>query len=573
MNTERRLNYLLPRAPLLTVHSPPKKNYLFYIDKLDAEFVLIYPEVLKIITPSRNSQNSVISLLMKRSRKIYPQFRALFVKVITGIALHIAITPSAPLAALTLDTLETDGTVSSSSSSGSTVSVQVASTSAIGGGRSLSASKTSLGSGITVLEVSEKTIGYTQGAHLGLGTITWDGDSDPNSLNPTGLGGVNLLQDAASAFVVDLQFFDYPFGQPLPLVLKLYDHTVSSGSKSSELSISLNRAWSGPGSFKLVIPFSLFASAGNGQIQGPEGVSFQTVTALGSSGAADLRSIGAITLTFNGLGNSKAPDIVLGALATDGRCSAVPNKGGAVIDDCGVCLNSLEANRGRDRCGTCLAGPTGYIYSANSLLDGCSLCPSEPLYSYPAGSTDRCGVCLAGPPPYQYKGDPNGCPSTQSNCKRIKPPAKILKFEEALLSKATRLKDRFVADSRRFALHSCPGSFLAEDQIVGDAFAAIAKAGRGIFRKGILVCGNSCVTLSYADQVSALRPKFSTLERHATKMAKRVVRCYRELGITSRNVPGGPGTAALVSNVRSGLSRLIIECRRTRVCPKSLIER
>lgn len=505
---------------------------------------------------------------MKRLREIHTQVRALVVSFVAVIATHITITPILSTEALTLDTLETDGVVSSSSTVGSTVSAHIASAGAIGGGRSLLAAKTGAGSGITVLEVSEKTIGYTQGAHLGFGTITWDGDSDPNSLNTSGLGGINLLQDSSSSFIIDLQFFDYPFGQALPLVLKLFDQTVTNGSKSSELSISLNRAWGGPGSFKLVIPFSLFATAGIGQIQAPEGASFQTVTTLGSSGAADLRSIGAITLTFNGTGNSKAPDVVLGLLATDGRCSAVPNKTGAVIDDCGVCLNSSDANRGRDRCGTCLAGPAGYIYSSNSTLDGCNLCPNEQLYSFPSGSTDRCGVCLGGPPPYQYKGDPNGCPSTQSNCRRIKPPAKILSFEDALLRKATRLKDRFVQDSRRFALHSCTGSFLVEDQIVGDAFKEIAKAGREIFRKGILVCGNSCVTLSYADQVSSLKPKFSTLERHAIKMAKRVVQCYRERGIASRNVTGGPGAAALVSDVRGGLSRLISECRRTRVCPK-----
>lgn len=458
--------------------------------------------------------------------------------------------------------------VSSSTTPGTSRSIHMPSTGALGGGRSLTVTKGGAGSGVSRLEIVDSTLGYTQGAHSGLGVVSWDGDGDPTTLSPAGLGGVDLTQDDGSAFELGLQFFDYPFNSPIQVLVRVYDSSAANGSKYSELSISIDQYFDGPGSFIMSLPFSSFAVAGTGTIAAPAGSTFATVTTLGSSGGVDMRRVGAITLTFNGMNNSKAPDVIVTPFRTNGRCVSPPNLSGKVLDECSLCLEDPNVNKGRNRCGVCYHGRGGYSYEANKLIDACGLCPVESSYKFPSGMVDICGVCLSGPAPYQYVDKTRTCDVSSSGCVRVAPTKEIRGFESDLLKKAETLTNRFIQDSKRYLGKGCGADIALADQLVGDAYQAVVAKGREIFRRGVLVCDASCVTVSFAEEVKALAPQFAVMERETRRMAKKVQQCYRRLGVPAVPIRGGAGAAGTIADVREGLSSLLRKCQKSKICPK-----
>jgi len=493
--------------------------------------------------------------------------RRIFIQISLLVTLLAAESPHVAYA-ITIDKFQDDASLSSSSTAGTTRTGHFVSSSALGGGRSFTVTKGGAGSGVSRLEVVDSTLGYTQGAHAGLGQVVWDGNTDASSLTPNGLGGLDLTQDGGTSFHVGLQFFDYPFNSPIRLILRVYDAARADGTRFSEVTVTIDQYYDGPGVFLMEIPFSLFSAAGSGSIPAPAGTAFGTTTTVGGAGAADMRSVGAITLTFNGMANSKAPDVIVSPFKTNGSCSAVPNASRTVFDSCAVCLDDTNANKGIDRCGACYFGASGASSVSTRLVDDCGVCPGEVNYSFSSGAKDICGTCLGGPPSYVYKDRTASCDVAIDGCVRVAPTKQIRGFEKELMKRADALKQRFIDDSRRFTVKSCAGDFSVADAVVGNAYEIIAAKGREIFRRGVLVCGNSCVTVSFADEVSRLTPQFSTLEREAAKMAKKTQRCYRKLGVVNTVVNGRNGVASTIANVRTGLNNLLRECKRSRVCPR-----
>jgi hypothetical protein len=478
--------------------------------------------------------------------------------------------------AITIDAFLDDGAVSSTSTVGATRTLHIPSLNAVGGGRSFSATKSGVGTGVSRLEVVDASLGYTQGAHPGYGSVTWDGDSDPLTLKPNGLGGVDLTQDEGTAFKVGLLFFDYPSNQSVQLRLRLYDASTPNGSKYSEVSITLDQYYGGPEVFYITVPYTMFASAGASSVPAPAGSVFPTTTTLGAGGAADVTRIGAITLSFHGELNARAPDLIFAPFITNGKCSATPDATGRAIDECSVCHESPNAHKGADRCGICLAGPAGYSYDANKSFDSCGLCPGESQYQYPTGITDKCGTCLSGPSPYAYRDRRDVCgicdgKTTRkqdctlgiNGCPLVKPTAKILGFERSLVTQASVLKKRFQADATRLRTHKCGTAFGPSTKRLTTAFNQIKATAEDLFQQGVEVCEGSCITVSYAKGIEALSPQFKILETQSTWIAKQVKQCYRRL-----KIPSGTGGSATqtVANVRTGLNKLIQECRSTSVC-------
>ncbi len=497
------------------------------------------------------------------------------------LALSIAATLllATPGMALTLDGFTDDGTVSSTSTVGATKTVYLPSSHAIGGGRSLSATKSGSGTGISRLEVVDSSIGYTQGAHTGFASVVWDGDTDPSTVKPNGLGQVDLTQDGGTAFKIGLMFFDYPSNQTIQLKLRLYDSRNPDGSRFSEVSITLDQFYAEPEPFYMTLPYSLFASAGAATVPAPLGLTFTTATTIGPNGPADVTHVGAISLSFRGDVNARAPDIILAPLITNGNCSAVPDASGRAIDECSVCHESANAKKGTDRCGICLAGPTGYSYESNSIQDGCGLCPGEASYRFPGGSLDKCGTCLNAPAPYTYVDQRDicgvcggttkkidDCTVGINGCPLVKPTQKILSFEKSLIEKASLLRARHTADVRRAKAKKCPISLKSSSKRASKAYSIITKSAQTIFRQGIEVCKGSCITVSYANDVKALSPQFAALEAEATFAAQQVQSCYKERGI-NKDPSNRPGeTARTIASVRTGLNNLIRQCTKTNVC-------
>lgn len=494
-----------------------------------------------------------------------------FKRLCVLIALTL-IVPLSPLTAITLDSFEEADSISlpSGAAAGAAKTAHFSAAGTIGGGHTLTLSKTSSGAGSNALEIFDSTILFNLGSHSGSGMIVWDGDSDASTINPHGLGGIDLTEDGSSAFLLRVVSFDLAFGQPVDLVLRAYEF---GNADYSQVTVRLDQAWpplNKSGEELLIpVPFSLFQSAGISLIQASHGITVQATAVIGPSGQpANISSIGALSLIFRGYSS----DLTLKALMTNGNCDAAPSVASSVFDECGVCRSDPHAGAGADRCGVCLFGSPGYSYQDHKAFDECGQCPGEIGYNFPSGARDSCGICLNGPPPYTYSDVRDACGecggsavSVSQCCTVVAPTSQIRDFENRLLEKAALLRKRFLSDVDRWNRHACPGSPRGAVRRVSKAFSVIAVEGKSIFQRGISVCGDSCVTVSFAARVSALQPQFAILEQETIATALKVKQCYAQ-----KRVIRAPGTSSSASktiqDVRQGLQTLIKECRRSRVC-------
>jgi len=143
----------------------------------------------------------------------------------------------------------------------------------------------------------------------------------------------------------------------------------------------------------------------------------------------------------------------------------------------------------------------------------------------------------------------------------------VKRFERGLISKAKELRARYMEERARSERSKCGIVTDQSDELVNQAFRHIMTRGSEIFSAGVEVCGNSCITTSYAAQVEALKPEFKMLEQGAVSLAKKVSGCYKDLGIPRISKGSTRGVANTVSTVSRGLNNLIAQCRRKKVCP------
>jgi hypothetical protein len=152
---------------------------------------------------------------------------------------------------------------------------------AVGGSRGVIFTRTA-GNGAEALNVDLGGTGIMEFASGSFDTVTafmqWDADTNPNSLNGTGLGGLDLTEGGANDRIVIYQHSDRPtngsnFGT---LTLTIY---TGNGNASSFTVNSVNTAFIGP-FIELQFPFAAF------------------VATLGSG--ANFTNVGAIELAISG---------------------------------------------------------------------------------------------------------------------------------------------------------------------------------------------------------------------------------------------------------------------------------
>lgn len=214
---------------------------------------------------------------------------------------------------------------------------------AIGGARKISATKkTGGGSTRVIVETFEGALSHSQDNGVtAFSMLTWDGVSSIG-LNPAGLGGIDLTQDGADAFLLDILSFDFPNASPVVLTLTVYDASDNSGNTFSKTTVTLNQVIIAPATVS--IPFS--------QLQGN----------------ANLNNVGAITFEV-GSSSSPAPsavDLSIDGIRTNGQCTQIPGIAGKVIDQCGVCGGDGQS------CLDCEGVPFG-----TKILDRCEVCGGD----------------------------------------------------------------------------------------------------------------------------------------------------------------------------------------------------
>ena len=139
--------------------------------------------------------------------------------------------------AATIDEFKVQASLSSPETVMTSVSMHTAHSKAIGGGRTLTAMKTSTGTGVGVTRIETTNLGgilgVTQGDHGGFASMVWDGDNDTTSIKANGLGSLDLTQDDANAFILQLKSFDFAYGEVMVVSLRIYDPAFSLGNKFS----------------------------------------------------------------------------------------------------------------------------------------------------------------------------------------------------------------------------------------------------------------------------------------------------------------------------------------------------
>jgi hypothetical protein len=475
--------------------------------------------------------------------------------------------------AITIDEFQVEDGVQSSTTPNQPSSIRTVAPRTLGGGRKLTAVKTGAGVGRTTIDTSSHILGITIGDHAGFASVIWDGDTAASSIKANGLGSVDLTQDGGTAFRLQLRSFDYAYSQNMFVTLRIYDPAQPNGSKFSQVAITVNQPVNSSSPFLLEVPFSLFTTSGASSISAPGGGTFVAATTL-AAGGASVTGIGALAIFFEGF----AGDLTIALIGTNGACPAVPNSSGSIFDDCDVCLDDANANQGKDLCGVCLKGPSGYSYNANKVFDACGLCPSQQHYQFPDGTKDVCGVCLGGQAPYTYVDvrdacgicggsttDSKTCSGGDSSCVIVEATEDVRAYEKSLLEKAKNLRARYNDERRRARRTGCKIDIASGKGAITAAYGHIVSRSKQIFSKGVEVCGNSCITTTYADQVQALVPDFKTMQKETLSLARKVKQCYAANGLSGNN--GQRGVSNTLGNVNRGLRELIEKCRKQRVCP------
>ena len=229
-------------------------------------------------------------------------------------------------------------------------------------------------------------------------------------------------------------------------------------------------------------------------------------------------------------------------------CLGVPG-GLAKLDLCGVC-------DGKNECVAC----DGRVDSEATI--GCDgVCSSTPKLK------DKCGVCGG-----TEFADPPRCSVTDpENCVEVDAPPEIVSFRRRFLRSSKLLHQRLVEEARRAEFYQC--RLPNRDSALrrgGAELKFLREQSRKIFYAGkIQVCGDSCVTIAYAEHVKALRPTFRRLSQRAYTMAKRVADCIETRDI-QRPVKRAPSSARkTISNVRTEVNKLVSDCRKlSSICKK-----
>jgi len=236
---------------------------------------------------------------------------------------------------------------------------ETASTSSMGGFRNITQTTSPtavLASDMGLKILNGKASIYNGGTMTSVTCMIWDADNLPGVTNYAGLGGVDLLSGNASQFEIEVSSFDKPLDKSAVFELKVWDASDSTGDTWSFGSSVLYTDII----YGVDAPHTLF-------------LNFNSFATFGPNGAADLTNVGAIELCLDThRNNAEDVDIVLEYFGTDSDCEHIPDKPGAVIDDCGVC---------------------------NGDNGSCMDCNNEPNGDYVPGSmcqTGEHGVCANG---------------------------------------------------------------------------------------------------------------------------------------------------------------------------------
>lgn len=292
-------------------------------------------------------------------------------KYITGLALTVLFNVPTSVFAITIDECDSPAMEAAVSAGSPLASAGGAVSTSIGKARSMREVYVSGLAGLQGrLRADSGVCSFSEDANLSAyGRMWWDGNGD-TTLNPAGLGGINLKEDGSTKFMIEILSYDLAVN--FPLTLTVYDSRDPLGERKS--SFSFNVLPGAPFPKTINIPFAQFEAGGS--------------ATPGLLGYPDLTKVGAIELTFNGASLTDA-DLILDYIITDGTCRLAPAVGGDVIDVCNICGGN----------GTSCLGCDGVPFSGKT-IDICNVCGATGTsclgcdsLPFSGKTVDQCGIC------------------------------------------------------------------------------------------------------------------------------------------------------------------------------------
>ena len=123
---------------------------------------------------------------------------------------------------------------------------------------------------------------------------------------------------------------------------------------------------------------------------------------------------------------------------------------------------------------------------------------------------------------------------------------------------------RISQDAKRDSKHACGLESSISVKESQEIVTELQQAANLIFTKGVEVCGDSCVTVSFANQVKAQQKTIKKLQTIASKLAKGVNKCYVKKKIKQDKKGGYVET--VIGQTTKDLNSLIKACGKTTVC-------
>jgi hypothetical protein len=179
---------------------------------------------------------------------------------------------------------------------------------------------------------------------------------------------------------------------------------------------------------------------------------------------------------------------------------------------------------------------------------------------------DSCGVCGG----KDFASPPNCSITDPNSCVEVAAPPEIGAFKRRFATNARLLYQRLVQEAKRAQLYRCPIDTTKALQLGREELNFLLTQNQEIFNEGkIRVCGDTCVTVAYAERLRALRPTVRKLSNRALKMAKQVADCINPKGRPREGSRSPDGAGQTVQGVDKELRKLIDECRKLgKICRK-----
>jgi len=168
---------------------------------------------------------------------------------------------------------------------------------------------------------------------------------------------------------------------------------------------------------------------------------------------------------------------------------------------------------------------------------------------------DACGVCGG------TTTDVHNCPVVPSDCNLVAPTKEMKNIVSKIKKARNSIRSRFLADVKRSkGIGACKSiTKTSIDKIKAQLDEINTRVDANILRS-VLVCGEDCLTVSFANEVGEIRKMLNKVSKAAQSFAKKVVQCAPN---SSANDAGGnaPRSDSALDQIVRDTKNIVTRCK------------